>query len=393
MRALILSHRPVIPLFGGDRVRINQLISLVAQRYDTDVMYLANTLEECGLLSKEVPRRVHAEKWFHYPRWQRIFNLSTTLLNNKVHIANHFNYREIRRWLASVADDYDLLIAASPAMSPYLFPYQGKKRLVDLTDSLTMNYRNAANTTAGPKKWFYTLMAKRMERLERRCRKEFDACAYISEVDIQFIQDGSKNVHLLSNAVKVPGEADCTRYDAESQELLFVGKMDYLPNVQAVTRFVERSWPDIVKACPQASFTIAGASPAESVKALADNRITVTGFVESLSPLFQRAALVVAPMVSGSGIQNKILEAMAHGCCVVTTPTGAEGLTDVGEALVVKPFEEIASACVDLLGDWQRRRQIGAQARQYVSDHFSKDVVSRQFDSILAAINKKAPLK
>ncbi len=387
MRALILSHRPVIPLFGGDRVRINQLVTLLSERCEVDMAYLANSLDECGLMAKETPRRVRNEKWFYYPRLRRIFNLSTTLLNRKVHIANHFNYREIRRWLASVADQYDLLVAASPAMTQYILPYKDKMTLADMTDSLTMNFRNAASTTRGLKRLLYKLMASRMERLERQCRQELDACAYISEVDSNFIGDNSLNVHLLSNAVALPAIETCDTHNPASQELLFVGKMDYLPNIQAVTLFVEHSWPVITSHFSQATFTIAGAAPTEGIKSLANNKITVTGFVPSLTPLFQRAALVVAPMVSGSGVQNKILEAMAHGCCVVTTPTGAEGLENVAEALVIKPFDEIAAACVQMLGDVDRRRRIGEKARAYVSEHFSWEVVSRQFDSILAAIS------
>jgi glycosyltransferase involved in cell wall biosynthesis len=117
-----------------------------------------------------------------------------------------------------------------------------------------------------------------------------------------------------------------------SKNLVFVGSMDYYPNVEAVISFSSKVWPLIREQVPGARFTIVGANPTNGVRKLAENPgITVTGTVPDVRPYYQDALAAVVPLRTGGGTRLKILEAMASGVPVISTPFGAEGLEVTGD--------------------------------------------------------------
>lgn len=188
------------------------------------------------------------------------------------------------------------------------------------------------------------------------------------------------NIYTVGNFVKIPAEEDLCRHE-HSNELIFVGKMNYEPNVVAVKFFAEEVFPILKPEFPELKFTIVGAHPDKRVTALAESSgIEVTGFVDSIKPYFNKAAIVVAPMLTGAGIQNKIIQAMSYGCCVATTSIGAEGLSiQHDEIAIVNTVDEWITAISLLLNSPERRKQMGGSARQYVIENLSPEVISRQF--------------
>jgi glycosyltransferase involved in cell wall biosynthesis len=113
---------------------------------------------------------------------------------------------------------------------------------------------------------------------------------------------------------------------APKQSLLFVGSMDFYPNIDAVTWFARDIWPEISQKHPELQFVIAGRKPPQEVRKLASDRVVVTGTVDEVLPLYASAVAAVVPLRMGSGTRLKILEAMAAGVPVVSTHLGAEGI-------------------------------------------------------------------
>lgn len=189
-----------------------------------------------------------------------------------------------------------------------------------------------------------------------------------------------KEIFIVGNKVDLPKDNDISVHDSENV-LLFVGKMNYEPNVVAVTSFVERIFPKLKDVFKNIRFMIVGAHPDKRVQNLAkDPQVEVTGFVKELEPYFQHATIVVAPMLTGAGIQNKIIQAMSYACCVVTTPIGAEGLDILNNELAIFPNEDdMTQGIIDLLRDREQRVKMGMSARKYVMDNLSKEVVATQF--------------
>ena len=186
------------------------------------------------------------------------------------------------------------------------------------------------------------------------------------------------NLFVVGNMVKVTGQTVIP--SKAYRNILFVGKMSYEPNVLAVTNFVRNVLPCVLKDYPDTKFYIVGFSPVERVRKLSNENVVITGFVEDLFDYYSKASVVIAPMLSGAGIQNKIIQAMALGCCVLTTSTGAEGLDERCGGLVVRNGnEEIANEIMKLLAQPTLRDEIGRKAREYILSTMTEDVIIEEF--------------
>lgn len=187
-------------------------------------------------------------------------------------------------------------------------------------------------------------------------------------------------LYVVGNKVNIPDVSLIAKHETNDR-IIFIGKMNYEPNVVAVIYFAECIFPNIQKYHPHSQFIIVGAHPDERVKKLAERKdITVTGYVDSIELYLQTASIVVAPMLTGSGIQNKIIQAMAYGCCVVTTSIGAEGLTIYNNEIAIADEDrEMIQIILLLLENPEKRREMGRLARAYVIENLSEEVISKQF--------------
>lgn len=150
--------------------------------------------------------------------------------------------------------------------------------------------------------------------------------------------------------------------------VILTGTFDYHPNIASARHFVREIWPLVLDAVPRANLQIVGANPTSEIRALQSSRIEVTGFVASLTEYLQRATVAVAPILYGSGIQLKVIEAFLAGTPVVATTKALRGLSVMpGEHVLVGDTpEEFAHSLIALLLDPIRRAQLGAAGRRYM---------------------------
>ncbi len=170
----------------------------------------------------------------------------------------------------------------------------------------------------------------------------------------------------------------------EAAEVVFSGKMSYHANVTAALYLAQEIMPLVWKRRPEAHLTIVGSEPPPAVQSLAGPRINVTGYVPDLPPYLRRAAVAVAPMPYGAGIQNKVLEAMACTTPVVATPQAISALAArPGEhVLVGETAAALAAHIVELLNDPERARQIGQAGRAYVERHHDWDAIAGRLEQV-----------
>lgn len=221
------------------------------------------------------------------------------------------------------------------------------------------------------------IQAARIFNFERHICGAADGVIAVSDEDAAALRGfrPAGKIHVLPNGIFVD---DYTlppqrRLELGEHVLVFTGKMDYRPNVDAMLWFVDDILPLIHASAPNARLYIVGQKPHGSLEALRSrDHIELTGWVAEVQPFLHAAGVYVAPLRMGSGTRLKILEAMAAGCAVVATSTATAGLRDEAREFIwiADTERDFADAVIRLLNDPAERARRGAEARAVVKQHY-----------------------
>jgi glycosyltransferase involved in cell wall biosynthesis len=198
----------------------------------------------------------------------------------------------------------------------------------------------------------------------------------------------------------IPNGVDAAHFRPDPQArrdhrtLLFTGILGTPANEHAALRLAHRVLPRVREAMPDARLVLAGRAPSRRVAALASRPgVSIVRDVPDLRPLLAGAGVYACPMESGTGIKNKLLEAMACGAAAVATPLACQGMrVRDGEQLVIAGSDDaFASAVSAILGDALLRERLGMSARRYVEAHHDWDAVARAYEAVYAEASAGGP--
>lgn len=262
----------------------------------------------------------------------------------------------------------------------------------------TIFERHAQHAKTPLHRWFFGLQARRMRAYEERmCRNSMHVIA-VSPIDAQRMRDMFKITHVSDVVTGV--DVDYFRRPESrhpEREFIFVGSMDWLPNIEGMVWFAKEILPLIRRRKPACRVVIAGRKPGPEILALAaaDAGIEVTGTVPDIRPYLWNSQVSILPLRIGGGTRMKVYEAMAAGLPVVSTSVGIEGLAcQPGRDLLIGDSpEEFAQRCISLLDDPNLRNNISQSGFRLVDENCSWEVVSRQFETVLLEAAQKLELQ
>jgi glycosyltransferase involved in cell wall biosynthesis len=230
-----------------------------------------------------------------------------------------------------------------------------------------------------PRRWlpavYSSIQARRIYALERDICQRADGVIAVSPEDEALLRPlrGSRPLFIVPSGIFTREYTPPDHAQQDPVTLVFTGKMDYRPNVDAATWFAEAIFPRIRAHIANAQFVIVGQQPGAAISALAEQpAITITGRVPAVPLYLHRASVYVAPLRMGSGTRLKLLEAMAAGCAIVATTIAASGMNEATKAVLIIADDEatFASAVIALLHDPLKRRSLGEQAQAVVRAHY-----------------------
>jgi len=220
------------------------------------------------------------------------------------------------------------------------------------------------------------IQSRRIAHFEREVCRQVQCVVAVSKEDADslriFRPDG--HVSVVPNGIFTEEYAEIReQLDLGDHVLVFTGKMDYRPNVDAMQWFTDAILPLVRAEIPDAQLYIVGQRPHARVEMLRDKaNVAITGWVSDVRPYLHAAHVYVAPLRMGSGTRLKILEAMSAGCAVVATSFAASGLsTEARSAMLISDKEStFSSAILTLLRDPAKRQSLGTAAQTYVRQHY-----------------------
>ncbi|MEX1190594.1 MAG: glycosyltransferase [Brumimicrobium sp.] len=331
---IVFTSRFPFPLEKGDKLRAYHQIKELSNKFEIHLISLTEhnikpkDLQELKTYCKDV----HTFKITNLSKW---IGASVQLFNNKPFQVGYFyNWRvhkKVKGLLNKIKPDhiYCQLIRSTE----YVKNYHDCPKTIDYMDAFSKGIERRSKNTSGLKKWIFRMEYQRLMRYENSVFEYFENHTIISEQDRKYIFHKNRDeITVIPNGVDTLYFSKMTC--EKTFDLVFTGNMSYPPNITASKYIVNEILPDLPS---KTTLVLAGVNPAREIVALGGSNVIITGWVDDIRKSYCSAKIFVAPMFIGTGLQNKLLEAMAMGIPCVTT-------TLANNALKAKPNDEILIA-------------------------------------------------
>ena len=442
MKILYLAHRIPYPPNKGDKIRSFNEVKYLSTSHEVHLGCLADNPAD---LKYESDLKKYCKKVSVIPfkaSWARLKSVGSLVYDKPLSVG-YFHSKTLQDTVNQhlSIENYDAIICFSSTMAEYLYrspPLRHrfssnkalfkqraalnsedslsphalglrplnlglKPRLImDFCDVDSDKWRQYSREARFPLSLLFSIENKLLLKYEKRINQNFDHSVFVSqkEADLfSFLCPGARNLIVIPNGVDCeyfsPDKASTTsQFGTHDMKLatndirytlLFTGAMNYYANVDGVRWFFEEIFPMIKKEYPNLQVYVVGSDPHPKVQALdAREGVRVTGFVDDTRPFYRIADLCVVPLRLARGVQNKVLEAMAMGKAVICTRNAIEGIQAVpGQHCVVEDTPVgFSKAVLDLLGNQNDRKRLGARARDFVKANYDWSSNMKRFDSL-----------
>jgi sugar transferase (PEP-CTERM/EpsH1 system associated) len=392
---LFLSHRIPYPPDKGDKIRAWNVLRHLARTHRIHLGCFIDDPEDRQHLAVLAGHCTDLYCLPLDPRTQRIKALLRTRPGHPLSLG-YFQDRRLQRWVDAKLGDgaIDSVYVFSSAMAGYVMHAKAARRILDMVDVDSEKWTAYAETARFPARNIWAREGRTLLAFERLAAAAFDHSLFVSEHEWQrfvaLAPEAAQRTSWISNGVDLdyfsPTQEFAMPFAGAGADLVFTGRMDYRPNIDAVRWFAREVMPVLRLRFPAARFWIVGAAPTGEVRALADlPGVQVTGKVPDTRPYLAAADVVVAPLRIARGIQNKLLEAMAMARPVVATPEAFQGVRAEAERdiLLASGVDETVQRTADVLDG--RHATMGAAARRAVEASHNWSVTLRPLDRLFGA--------
>ena len=383
--------RKLFPLLSGYSLKNYYLIRLLVKEYRLHLTVISS--EALGEEEKEF-YQTYTETYqvYQMSKSERVIGAAAAFLSGLPIQVGLYHSSKLQRMLQEEASETDILISELVRTMPYMNAFSDDTiKVFDMVDSIGLNYLRSLEGTRSPIwKLYYRMESKRLLRYEERCVKYSDVSFLFNQEEQKYWAKAG-NVQWLPHGVKEELlNYPETEAETEQPYIAFIGKMNYQPNVDAVLWYAEHIHSKLEE---KIGFTIVGAYPTAEVQKLQERyeNITVTGFVEDPYEILSGAVAVAAPMQTGGGIQNKVLEAMAIGKVNLLSRRAAQpiaGAEDGVHYLVCDTLEEYEEKLGELMRHPEKKQEIEANAKVFIRENFTWEKYGEKYIGCLKKLQE-----
>jgi sugar transferase (PEP-CTERM/EpsH1 system associated) len=386
LNVLIITTRIPYPPYRGDKLKIFNIAKQLAKRNTVTIITF--------LRSRNQIKEIEELKKYNF----KVIYIKISILESCINIIRAifssipfqvawYRSEEMHKKIKEliVDENYDVAYFHLIRSAQYIVNNTDNSvlQVVDFTDAVSLYLDRFTKIEKNPvKKYLLGIEKKRVEKYEKIAEK-FNVVFICSEVDREYLinKDVKANIKILRNGVDIDYFVqDQIKY--EKNRIIFTGNMPYYANYDAAIYFAKEIFPQVLKQVPQAKFYIVGQKPPLRVRALANDSVIVTGYVQDIKKEYLKSAVNVAPMRFGAGTLNKIIESIVLGVPVVATPIAAEGLPDEIKkyVCVVNDSNDFTNQVVKFLKDTKLREQFKEQDKSVIRESLSWENIVNQFN-------------
>jgi glycosyltransferase involved in cell wall biosynthesis len=391
MNILMVFHAPPYPPdLGPSRRHYHELAELLERGHRISVLSYGSEDDRRGFLAHFGARcaRVRFVP-LHGGRVSKFARRAWTLAQGRSDLARLLT-RRLQHALDEMAasDRFDVIAFSTTMLGGLRLP-PGVPLVGDTHNVEFDNLRRAfEQTPRGLLREYFRVQAALTRGEETRYTRRFDVVCTTSERDRRVLRAAVPDARIEV----VPNGVDLDAHRADDRErdpgaIAFTGLMSYYPNWHGLRGFLQEVFPRVAAQVPHAHLLAVGAEPPAALRRLAAANVVVTGYVPDVRPYLRRAEVYIVPLHIGGGTRVKVLQAMAAGVPIVSTPLGCEGLEveDGRQVLLARDPEAFARAVVRLLRDATLRRSIVRQALVHVRQYDWRRIGGRLNEVVTAA--------
>lgn len=383
MKLFIILSRVPFPLDKGDKLRAYHQIKYLSQNNEIHLCCL-NDLKIDNNCIRSLEPFCKSINVFNISFISIVYNVFKAFITGKPFQVGYFYNAGIKRKIAALLTEIkpDHIFCQLIRVTEYVKNSKIKKTL-DYQDVLSKGMERRLNNSQFYQKPVIRYEARKLKKYESYIFDFFDNKTIISDSDRQCIDHNEKNKIII-----VPNGVDLNFFTSSTTEkeyeLVFTGNMSYPPNVLSVEYIVRKILPLVHKTNPDVRLLIAGVDPSSKVKMLESDSVKVSGWVDDIRTCYNRSKIFIAPMQIGTGMQNKILEAMAMNLPCITSELannsiGAMNGTDI---LIAENPEQYAEFINLLLTDNEKAKEIADNGNAFVRNTYNWDVQTKKMEAL-----------
>jgi sugar transferase (PEP-CTERM/EpsH1 system associated) len=386
MKLFILLPRVPYPTEKGDKLRAFHHLRQLSSKYEVILCALNDTVlhEDAIPVLSRYAKAVHV---LPVPKYRIVFNLVRTVFTDKPLQVGYFYDLPTSRKIRSLIHQYkpDHIFCQLIRVAEYVRDIPIPKTL-DYQDVFSKGVDRRMASSPFYMKPFLRMEYRRLLKYEKDAFGWFDNRIIISLPDRDLIPHPERE-----KIVVVPNGVDTEFFKSLDREkeydLVFTGNMGYPPNINAAEFLVNKILPLLLPHRPDIRLLVAGASPHLRVSVLKSSNVEVTGWVPDMRECYARATIFIAPMQLGTGLQNKLLEAMAMKIPCITSPLANQALhaREGEEILVAQSPEDYARHILFLLANPERAARIGLNGYYFVHQNYSWEKETAKIDRLISA--------
>ncbi len=382
-KLVIITSRFPYPLEKGDKLRIYHQIRELSYTFEIHLLSISD-IPVSPDYENELLKYCESVQIYRISLVSRIVGMLRSLFFSlPIQVGYFFNPFHKQRIIRTItALQPDAIYCQLIRVTEYVKEYHDCPKVLDYMDAFSKGMERRRHLGKWYATFFFEMESRRLRRYEQRIFDYFEEKLIISEQDKNFIAHPNR-----SKIVAVPNGIDRSFFEdlpiTPTYDLVFVGNLSYAPNIEAVLYLKDSILP-LVKDC---SLLVSGAQPSKSLQIACDEatNITLQGWVNDIRESYKSGAVFVAPMMIGTGMQNKLLEAMALGIPCITTSLANNAIGAVnGETILVAETAEQFKDAINLLrADSALYHRISTQAKQFVQDHFQWNQSTRIIQGLI----------